>query len=259
MSSQCPYCNIPTEFRNQRFAGHLYNNHKKELLENHEKHITSHIILKRPYVKLTYKINDEQVEKWLCFASGVSCISLKWMQKHNENHKALGSAHLEMMKQLIIDKEKILTKVLKTEGNKDLLDRIAQLEEEAAYFKKETESLKKDRDEWKDMAETYRCESLYMTASIKIHNELLEDFYKREGFTDMYKAIEGYMNVAYDNSNYNEETGEYVEEIIKEGEEQARSIKYDYDMYLGERPKSKETILEEFCYDNDLDINNYRY
>lgn len=260
MTSQCPYCTIPTEFRNQRFAGHLYNNHKKELLENHEKQLASHIMLKKPYLKLSYKINDATMEKWLCFASGVSCVSLKWMLKHNENHKALGSAHLEMMKQLITDKEKILTKPVSTEGNKELLERIAQLEKENQYLKKENAAITKDKEEWEDTCQTYQRESTYMNASIKIYNGLLEGFYRREGFNDMYKAVEGYMNIAYnDDDNYDEETGEINEDVVKEAEENARAIKYDYQMYLGERPKSKEVILEEFCYDNDLDINNYRY
>lgn len=255
MSSPCPFCPTHTEFRNQRFATHIYNNHKKELLETNEAVIKRFIQMKKPYLKLSYKINDSSIEKWFCFASGVSCISLKWMLKHNENHKALGAAHLQMMEQLIADKEKIMTaeEPKATGDNKELLARIKQLEAE-------NKTLKTDRDEWKDMAETYQRESTYMSASIKIYNELLEGFYRREGFNDMYKAVEGYMNIAYcDDDNYDRETGECNEAAVKEAEENARAVKYDYEMYLGERPKSKEVILEEFCYDNDLDISNYRY
>ena len=210
--------------------------------------------MKKPYVRLTYKINDEQIEKWFCFASGVSCVSLKWMLKHNQNHKALGAAHLQMMEQLIADKEKILTEEPKVNGdNKELLAHIKQLE--AA-----NKAIKADRDEYKDMAQTYQRESAYMYASIKIYNELLEAFYRREGFADMYKAVEGYMNIAYcDDDNYDKESGDCNEEAVKEAEENARAVKYDYEMYLGERPKSKEAILEEFCYDNELDLSNYRY
>lgn len=260
MTSQCPYCIIPTEFRNQRFAGHLYNNHKKELLENHEKQLATHINLKRAYIKLSYKINEKTVEKWLCFASGISCISLKWMQKHNEKNKALGSAHLEIMKQLIADKEKILTKIISTEGNTELLERISQLEKENEYLKKENVTLTKDRDDWLDTSKTYERETKYVCESVRIYNELLEKFYRREGFNEMYKAVEGYMNIAYNNDdNYDEETGNINEVSVKEAEEEAQSIKYDYQMYLGDRPKSKEVILEEFCYNNDLDIMNYRY
>lgn len=253
MSTPCPYCTVPTEYRNQRFAGHLYNNHKKELLENFEKQVRAHINLKRPYLKISYKIKEDTFEKWLCFASGISCVSLNWMKKHNEKHKALGPAHLEMMQQLINDKEKIMTtEPVSNAGNKELLDRIKQLEKDNAM-------LRKDKDDFEEMAKQYERETKYTTHAIKIYNELLGNFYRRDGFNDMYKAVEGYMNLAYEEENYNKETGEYDEEAIRNGEEEARSIKYDYAMYLGERPKSKEVILEEFCYDNDLDINNYRY
>lgn len=254
MSSPCPYCPNHTEFRNQRFATHIYNNHKKELLEGNESTIKRSIAMKKAFVKLSYKINDEKIEKWFCFASGVSCVSLKWMLKHNEKHKALGSAHLQMMEQLIADKEKILIEEPKANGdNKELLARIKQLE-------LENKALKVDRDEYEDLANTYQREGAYMYASIKIYNELLENFYRRDGFSDMYKAVEGFMNIAYtDDDNYDKETGECSKQAIKQAEEDARAIKYDYEMYLGERPKSKETILEEFCNDNRLHISDYNY
>jgi DNA modification methylase len=212
--------------------------------------------MKKPFLKLTYKIKGEQVEKWLCFASGVSCISLSWMQKHNEKHKALGSAHLEMMQQLIANKEKLLTEEPEPKsnaGNKELLERIKKLE---AHNKALTE----ERDEYMDMAQMYERETKYVNASVKIYNELLENFYRREGFKEMYKAVEDCMNVVYnDDDNYNKETGEYNQEAIKAAEEEARALKYDYQMYLGDRPMSKEAILENFCYDNSLDISDYNY
>jgi hypothetical protein len=251
---------VPTEFRNQRFATHIFNNHKQELLENHEKQLMDSIKYKRPYMTVSYKIKGEEVKKWLCFASGISCISLSWMQKHNQKHKALGSAHLEMMQNLITDKEKILKpEPVCTEGNSELLERIAQLEKENEYLKKENVTLTNDRDD--SQARTTDCEreTNYLNASIKIYNELLENFYRREGFKEMYKAVEDCMNALYNNNDNYDEEGYIKEDDLMKAKQDAQSIKYDYDMYLGERPKSKEAILEEFCYDNNLDIRDCRY
>jgi hypothetical protein len=239
MSSPCPWCPTNPTFRNQRFGGHIYNNHKKQLLETHEKAINYAIKVKKPYLKLSYKLNGDDIEKWCCFASGISTTTLDWMAKHNKKHKHLGTAHVESLQQLITDKEKIMTPSEPACGA-ETAKLIKQLEAENKRLKSDLEDTETS---YIDSQHSYH----QYTAAIKKYNELLVKFYGEhgDGFDALFQAVKDMYSYAYSDDHFDKKSNEYSEEALTEAEENADALAYDFQMYLGDRPKSEEEVLEK--------------
>lgn len=240
MSSPCPWCPNSPIFRNQRFGSHLYNHHKKQLLETQEKLINTHIKYKRPFLKIEYKLDGNTIEKWLCFASGISTTTRDWMNKHNEKHKHFGTAHVELMQQLITDKEKIMNHS-ESEGTS------AETAKLLKQYEDENKRLKKDLQDYEEMLEENQHDLKQHKAAIKKFVELLTNFYgeKGDGFEAMFEATRDMYREAYSSDNYVRETNDYNQDAIDEANENADSLKYDYQMYLGDRPQSEEEVLEK--------------
>lgn len=247
MSSPCPWCPTNPTFRNQRFGAHLFKYHKKELLETHEKAINYAIKVKKPYLKLGYKLGGDDIEKWCCFASGISTTTLDWMTKHNKNNKHLGTAHVECLQQLIADKEKIMTSS-EPAGSAEQTKLIKQLQEE-------NKRLKQDLEDTEFMYTDSQHSYQQYTAAIKKYNELLVKFYGEhgDGFDALFQAVKDIYSFAYSDEQYDKKSNEYNEEAITEAEENADALAYDFQMYLGDRPKSEEEVLEKHIQETGCD------
>lgn len=274
MSSPCPFCPDHRDIRNQRLASHFYNDHKYELLQNYEanpdrqqlestKKLSYYSRMKKPYYYMTYVLNGVTYEKWLCFASGISCSSRRWMENHNEKNGRYASLHMEMVKQLLKDQEKILAKGPATKKSKptasettaeavsqndseQYIARIQQLEAQIKRLEKQVASEKRSNLLDKHLFERHQ-------ASVPIFCELLTKHYGEhgDGFKPMYDAIYGAISNAYCTEHYNEDDEAYDEDEISQAEKDARAI-YITD-YLGEPPMSKEAVLEEHATDTGCD------
>ena len=125
-------------------------------------------------------------------------------------------------------------------GGAETAKLIRQLEEENKRLKSELEDT--------EMSYIDSQHSYYQyTAAIKKYNELLVRFYGEhgEGFDALFQAVKDTYSYAYSDEHFDKKTNEYSEEALTDAEENADALKYDFQMYLGDRPKSEEEVLEK--------------